>query len=372
MANRPPESVRLESEAGTLDVFNSLIITNDLFAPAECVFDVGDDGSFPQLERILAHGKTFRVFLNDRLRLTGRIYAQEVPGSAQSGTSVNIVVRTKLADAYYASADPAVRVEKTSIRDYLLALYAPLGFGAADFVFKANVERDVMTGVGTRGERAPANLDPIKLEQAKVSPPESIFVAASKQLRRFGLLHWDTPDGRIFVGVPDDAQEPLYRLVCKRDWRSYENNLIDFRRVADWSEVPSAITVHGGMGAKDVAKAKLRGAAEWADVKAEFHRPVTLVNEGAKTQAQVEAQARRERAARSKRKDAYEITTDAWSYWDGESAVPYALNTTADVDVDAVGGPRGRYYVYRVSCRQDAQSARTTNLSVVAPGVFEV
>src|SRR5262249_16649732 len=149
-------------------------------------------------------GKPFKVYLNDRLRLTGRVLAQEIPGNAATGSTIQIVVRTKVADAYYTSATLETKVEKTSIKDFLVALYKPLGFTADDFVFKANVERDLMTGVGTKGEAKPAELEPIKLEQAKVHPPETIFEAASRHLKRYGLMHWDTPDGKIFVGAPDD------------------------------------------------------------------------------------------------------------------------------------------------------------------------
>ena len=372
MSARAPERIRVESDAGVLERFNVVELSNELTAPSQCAFDVGDDGSYPALEAILRHGKTFRVYLADRLRLTGRVYAQEVPGNAEAGTTVRVTVRTKLADAFYASADPRTRVEKTSIKDFLVALYAPLGLGAADFVFKANVERDLMTGVGTKAERPPASLEPLKVDQAKVTPPETIYEAAAKHLRRFGLLHWDTPDGRIFVGAPDDQQLPIYRLVCKRGSAAVNNNLVDFQRFADWTDVPSSVDVYGGPGGKDIAKARLMGSAEWPDVKAEFHRPVILTNEGAKTQGQVDAQARRARAQRSKRKDAYEITLDTWSFWDGHKAIPFAPNTTADVDIDAVGGPRGRYFVHRVACREDAHSGRTTALSLVAPGVWEV
>jgi prophage tail gpP-like protein len=97
---------------------------------------------------------------------------------------------------------------------------------------------------------------------------------------------------------------------------------------------------------------------------------VIILNEGARSQAQVDAQARRERSQRSRRKDAYEITVDGWSYWDGARAIPWAINTTADVDVDVVGGPQGLYYVHRVTCRYDAQGAPVTTLNVVAQGIW--
>ncbi len=370
---RPDDRIRVESEDGAFDRFNAIEVVNDIMAPSQCIFDVGDDGTFEELKDVIAHGKRFRVYMNDQLRLTGRVIAQEVPISATAGATVTVTVRTLLADAYYSSADPKTRVEKTTIKDFLLALYRPLGIAEADFVLKASLERDLMTGVGTRGETAPANLDAIKVDQARVSPPETIFEAAAKHLRRYGLLHWDTPDGKIYVGAPDDAQRPLYRFLCKRGAAAAGNNTLEARRAVDWSDVPSEVRIYGGQGAKDIVGAKLKGAAEWADVKtAGFYRPVYLLNEGAKTQAQVEAQARRERANRSKRKDTWDMPVDGWSYWNGDVAIPYGINTTADVDVDATGGPAGRYYIHRVSCREDASNGRTSMLSMVAPGIFEV
>ena len=58
--------------------------------------------------------------------------------------------------------------------------------------------------------------------------------------------------------------------------------------------------------------------------------------EGLRTQARAEAQARRELAARSKMKDAWEHTVDEWTYWDGGRAIPWTFNATVDVDVDTI------------------------------------
>src|ERR1700729_1610008 len=113
MPSRPPDQIRLESEAGTLDTFNALECVNDILAPAQCGFDIGDDDTFESLESVVAHGKPFKVYLNDRLRLTGRVYVNEIPIQPESGSTVNLVVRSILADAHYASADPKIRVQDT-------------------------------------------------------------------------------------------------------------------------------------------------------------------------------------------------------------------------------------------------------------------
>lgn len=362
----------MECEAGSFDKFNSIEIVNDITGPAQCGFEIGDDRSFERIAKIVAHGKPIKVFVNDGLRLTGRVYVNDLPGSA-AGTTLNVVVRDLLADAVFASADPKTRVEKTTIRDFLIALWRPLGVTVNDFIFNAALERDLMTGVPTRGGKAPADLEAIKADQAKINPPETIKEASDRHLRRHGLMLWSTPSGRLWVGSPDDRQRPLYRLISKRWPNGGGNNVRDFRATRDWTDVPSELRVFGGQGGKDILKASVKAFEAWLDViDAGFYRPVWLVNEALPNQAQVDRAARREMATRSKRKDAWTFTVDNWTYWNGSYAVPWANNTTADLDVDAVGGPAGRHYIHRVSLRGDAQSARSATVELVAPGILEL
>ena len=373
MASRPPEKVRVESEAGSFDKFNSIEIVNDITGPTQCGFEIGDDRTYASIETAVRHGKRFKVYLNDNLRCTGRVYVNELPGSASSGSMLNIVVRDILADAVFASADPKVRTDKTSIADFLVELWRPLNVKRSDFVFRASAERDLMTGVGARGAKAPADLEPIKADQAKINPPETIKECTDRHLRRHGLMLWSTPSGLLFVGAPDDLQRPLYKFISKRWPNGASNNITDFKAVRDWTDVPSELRVFGGQGGKDILKASVKSFNAWLDViDAGFWRPVYLPNEALTTQAQIDRAGRREFANRSKRKEAWSITTDNWTGWNGSYAVPYANNTTADIDVDVTGGPNGRFYCHRVSLRGDAQSARSTTLEFVAQGILEL
>lgn len=371
---RPVDRITVESELGTFDRFNSIEITNEIGAPSQCVMDVGDETTYSELAGIVGHGRVFRVYLNDRLRMTGRVYIPNTTGNAQSGSTTQITIRGVMADAYFASADPKVRVQQTTIKEFLLKLYAPLGLVERDFVFRADVERDLMTGRGTRGQAPPADLRRMTAKEAKVNPPETIREAADKHLKRYGLMHWETPDGKVYVGAPDDQQLPLYRFACKRGDRSTANNLLEWQRIADWSDVPSEVNVHGTLVGEDFTNHKrVKAGAAWADVQAAgFHRPVLIMDDGSRSASIAEQRARRERANRSKRKDCYELTVDGWSYWDGASAIPYGINTTCDVDIDAVGSPAGLYYIHRVTCVGTPNDGATTSLSIVAPGIFEV
>lgn len=370
---RPVDIVSLEGEAGALRIFDSVEVTNDITAPASAAFRIGDDGSYGSLYRALAHGKPYSVFLNGFPRMKGRVVAQEVPDDARGGTSVEIRVSPKFSDAFVSSAEPSVKVEKVSIKDFILKLYEPLELTEDDFVFRAAAERDLMTGKPSRGGKAPVDLEKLQVTQAKVNPPETIYDAAARHLKRHGLMHWDAPDGRIFVGTPDVDQRPIYRFQSKRGARAQGNNVLSIRRVADWFDTPTHVTVFGGLKGKDIAKAAVSATSANADMLAAgFYRAVLLPAEQIHTEAGAIKQARRELAQRSKRKDAYEITVDGWSYWNGSSATPYAPNTTADVDLDALGGVQGRYYIPKVMMREDAKNGPVTSITLMHPSVWRL
>jgi prophage tail gpP-like protein len=372
---RKPDVIHVETDSGAFDRFQSLEVSNSVDGMAEAAFELGDDGAWKELARLLLPGRAFGVYLNRRRRLVGRAEVLEVPGGA-TGVKISLVVRTKLADANIASADPKTRVEKTSIRDFILALFAPLGYLERDFVFAPDAARDLMTGK-QGSSAAVVDLEPIKAEQAKVNPPESILACAQRHLRRHRMMIWDGPSGEILVGFPDDSQQPYYRFLAKRGPAGIAGNVLDFKRTIDWSEVPSEVRVYGGTVGKDIARSSVMGTSVDLDLLAvaaeagHFNRLVIIPAEGAKTREHADTQARRERLLRSRRKDCWEITTDAWSYWDGASSIPYAPNTTADVDIDCVGGAHGRYLVTRTSCRFDIDDAPTTRLSLAAVGIWE-
>ena len=370
---RPVDIISLEGEAGALRIFDRVDVTNDITGPATASFIIGDDGSYESSYRAIAHNKPFTVYLNGNPRLKGVVVSQEIPDEARGGTAIELRVTTRFADAYVASAEPTLKVENTSIRDFITRLLSPIGYEESDLVFSAQAERDLMTGRPTRGGAAPADLEKIQVQQAKINPPETIYDAGMRHLKRHSLMWWDAPDGRIYIGTPDVDQKPLYRFRSKRGARAQGNNVLSMRRIADWYEVPTNVTIFGGLVNKQISKATVTATAANADmINAGFYRPVYMPAEQIKTLDGAERQARRDLAQRSKRKDAYEITVDGWTYWDGTTAIPYAPNTTADVDLDALGGVQGRYYIHKVTMREDARGSSQTTLSLVHPNVWRL
>ena len=388
MAARAPDRVVIETARGVFDRFQRVEVVQDLFDVATASFEIGDDGTWRELERIVAPGETFQVYLHPagrdrRLVMTGRAEANEVPCDATGGTVVQLVCRTKMADARYASADPKTRFTKTTIKDFLLALYAPLGYGPADFVFSDVGDVDLVTGKTKGGKKPATPLEPIKADQLKVNPPETIFEAAARILKRHHVLHYDGADGRIIVGAPDGGAAARYRFLCRRGAASAGNNVMRAKRVKDWSEAAGEVWVFGGGFSKDFAGAPVKGVSVDLDLAAvaagrdQFRRKVLIPTEGATTRDLASAQARRELMARAKRKDAWEVDVDGWTYWDGADAVPLAINAVADVDVETVGGSAsGRYVVTRLARRMSAEEGdgggALSSMTLVAPDVLEL
>lgn len=378
MATRKPDVIRIETSRGTFDKFSSLEVVNDIVGPTEAVFEIGDDGAWDSLEKIVAPGELFSVYCNDRLRLMGRAEMNEIPGSVDRGVVITLGVRTKMADARYASAEPSISLKDTTLKDFILKLYEPLNVFLDSFEFAPAADRLIMTGKTTMGGGPGlVDLETLKLEQCKVNPPETIFEAAEKHLRRFHMSHWDTCNGKILVGHPDDQQSPMYKLTSKKGAAAKGNNLLSWKKIRDWSEVPSDVWVFGGVGGKDVRRATVQGVSVDLDLakvfadNGHFFRKVLIPSEGARSKELANSQARREVAARSKRKDAWEFTCDGWSCWNGSEQVPYAHNTVADLDVDAVGGPQGPYLIHRVSLRWSIDQGATTVMNAVAKGIWD-
>jgi prophage tail gpP-like protein len=363
------DQVRIEAAGvGTIDNLTATQISNDLTAPSEGAFELGNEGTWASIAEQVQNGTEYMVFVNELLRLTGRVEFTDQPTDAQGGSTVRLTVRTKLADAMYASAKPTIKVKDTSIKEFILALYEPLGFTAADFQFSQAAGRDLLTGEGSAGAGDTVDLEPMKADEAKVNPPETVYDAADRHLRRHGLMHWDAPDGKIIVGAPAADGEATYRLILNQDGRS--NNILACTPAQDWSGVPSSVTVIGAQRRKGTSRKRVAGGVIEHDVfYAGFHRPIVIQAEGITSVDKAKRAAAREMSARRRTMDCWDIEVDGLSWWDGDHGVGWSTDAFVEIESDLIGKPTGLYYIHRVVCRRDVNGDKT-NLSVVRKGLW--
>ncbi len=367
-------------------------LTSSILQPVEASFELGDQTGWDRLAELVDLGSEFRVFIDDRLRLTGRIEHLNSVSDIKSATQ-RFTVRTKLSDAVFSSAPQNVRMQGRTVREFLLALYADIGLTAADFDFRGDVSRDVMTGRITKGPGAfdrrrgidgrliadpPAGFEAIEAteENNKTQPPEAIFDAADRVLRRHGLLHWDGPDGKIVVAPPNDMQDPIGVLRSIRgesDGAGQFNNLVALERDQDVSQAPTEMGVFGSGGKASFARASVSSIIKnQALIDRGFTRRAIVLDEAMLSKSIAQRRARREFVSRSRGLDRLTITLDGLSYRDGAEPIPWSPDTTVDVFDDTLGGVLGVYYVEEVQMSRDASSGDVTRISLVKQGVWQL
>jgi prophage tail gpP-like protein len=373
--------------------WTTFALTSSILKPAEASFELGDQTGWDRLAELVDLGSEFRVFVDDRLRLTGRIESLNSVNDARQSATQRFTIRTKLSDALFSSAPQNVRLQGRTLREFILALYKDLGLTEADFDFRGDVSRDVMTGRITRGPEAhgrrrgidgrlladpPRGFEAIEEteENSKVQPPESIFEAADRHLRRHGLLHWDGPDGRIVVAPPNDMQDALgvLRSIRGEDGGAGQfNNVLVLERDQDVSEAPTEMGVFGMGGKAGFSRASVSAVIRnQALIDRGFTRRAAVLDEGLTSKAIATRRACREFVTRSRGLDRLTVTVDGLSYRDGTDPVPWAPDTTVDVIDDTLGGVLGIYYVEEIQMQRDAAAGDVTRLSLVKQGVWQL
>lgn len=365
----------LPNEATNFDFnfsdWTSFSVKNSIISPAEASFELGDETGWDRFQHLCQLGAQFVVMVDDRPRMVGRVEAISGPSDAHQSTVQSFVIRTRLSDAAYSSAPQGLHLNRATIKQFVLACYAGIGLTEKDFDFRGDVSRDLMTGKDSRGQRAIRPLDPITEEQSKVNPPETVYAAVDRHLRRHGFLHWDGADGRIVVGSPDDTQEPISHLRCLRPPLGQYNNLLSVERDQDVSQSATTLGVFGVGGGKDFSKSKIRTILYNEDlITRGFRRAVVIVDEAVKTQKLAGARASREFALRNRGLERLKVTVDGLSYREGSELLPWSPDTTHDLIIDQLGGALGIYYLEDVEMVRSASTSDVTTLTLVKQGVW--
>jgi hypothetical protein len=369
------ELVTIESVGGSgaplrVDRITQYEITHSLTSPSEARLELGDNGTWAAIREAIAIGRRFQLTLNDRPILTGRLLTRALPLSASAGATVQLTVRTALADAAFASCE-RFAVRNATLYDVVVRAYATIGLTEDRLEFQADVARNLLTGKGAGGS-PPTDLAPLLEEDAQVQPPETVFAFVDRHLRRFGLIHWDSPDGKVIIGKPNDEQTPIYRAQALRSRRG--NNVIQARRTEDYEQVPSSIGVYGQGGGRDYSSALARAViTDPVLTAARLWRPTVVMDDGIRTDALAESHARRELAQRSLQRDSWSVTVPGWTYRDRSGTrVPYAIDTVVDLAIDVADPAGSPCYVWSLSRSGSAGEGHTTSLTMAAKGVWQI
>ena len=368
---RPADSLTLEGPYGELTKVERIEIDRSITESIdEATVTIGDDASWLDIIPGVRPGAKSSVRINGRPAFTGRVEVAELDADVSSGFKIDLTVRSRLTDAKIAAADPKVRLSGASLRDFIVELFKPIGYAAGDFTFDAYADADVLSGVRPGGGKRYADLVPIQPAQAKVNPGDSIIETAKKHLDRHGLALWPSPDGKIIVAVPNVDQPPRYKLRARRDNAQF-NNVKKVRCGFDFSEVPTEVWVYGATYGADLAKVSMRGVAtndgpfanlDGPDV-VPFKRKAIQVQNDVKDRDQASARAEAMLSMARRREDFVEVTVDGLSYWDGQSAIPWAVNATAELDFDLAES--GLYYVHAMRQSGSVRDGFTTTLAAV-------
>lgn len=375
MSASPFDRVELRSldAGGAFDKFTTFNITGSILRSSEASFEMGDDGSYNDLKTLVDLGSEFEVSVNGRARLRGRVHYRGSPTSARQSSTLRCVVRTRLADMEVGSADPRIKVSKLSIRDVVIKAVVQHGITPDEIDFHGDVSRNIMTGKATSAGRAQKDLAPLKEEQAAVQPGETTKSFLDRHLRRHGLMMWDGPDGRIVIAAPDDDQDSLYVFRCFRGAEGANNNVLSVERVEDAAGVPTDLFMFGYGGGKDYQRSKVGATVSNEPMRAAgFLRPVLLLDEGVKTLELAIRSAKREFSERTRRQDAWVISTDGLSFLERGDNTPYSFDTCCDVMCETLGGTAGKYYVEEVSLTMSPSDGQLAQMQVVKAGSWSL
>jgi prophage tail gpP-like protein len=369
MPVRPPERVLLRDEDGRdFERFESCEVSHEIGQPSKATISFGDERCYREFRQLIKPGKKWTVGHRDKAAVDGRIDVLEA--SADDGHRLSMTIRTRLSDAFVCGANTKIKVSDTTVSKFFEDLFFDIGYRKERMIYSPSTAVDLMSGKGKNYSKAKVNLEPLQVPQAKVQPGESIMDAATRHLERHGLVLLDLPNDYLGIIRPDLDAKPTYFARSRAGFTraaSASNNITSARRVADWTMVPSTLTVFGATYGGDLAKAPVWGAVvnqevlDVANSGTGFFRNVITVQNHIRDKDQARAKALREMARLRASQDAWEITLDGAMYWNGDTMTPWLPTGIIVVETDvAQGGPSGDYFIQRVRVRSDDKGNQTT------------
>lgn len=348
------------------------------------------------------------------LQLTGRLKKLAVQGERQ-GTTLTVQGNDRGSELAGASCDPRVTVTaETVFVDVVRELCRPFGIEVEADGVRARLIASGATVTRTRGEvrraysralgvpgsevddvmvdrllagegggfalaatraedrarrghgngRTASDVSALKLEDAKPGVGETVWEYIDRHARRFGVLPWMSPQGKLILAAPDYDQEPSYTLT--RRLRNPEaNSIVSGGVVYDYSSATSEVTVFGRTRSHDATRSRFVATAVADMLPDGIHRPLYIHDPSVRSQEEAARRALREQARQRENFEVleYEVRDH------GNDHRYFAIDTIADVDDEELG-IRGEWYVVSRAFKKSRKEGTTTRLRLVPKGAI--
>ncbi len=227
----------------------------------------------------------------------------------------------------------------------------------------SSAQRAASVSVASNGQSAVA-IRTIALREARPQAGESIWNYILRQAKRFGLVPWFSPDGKLVISSPNYGAPVAHKLVRRVTADAREpNNVISGYETFQAGEQLSEVTVYGrGLG-NDTARAPVVGHV--TNDACPYYRPLILHDLTIRDDDEAQRRAQREmmRSTHGRRTLDYVVRNH------GNARALYAVDTVVEV-LDEDIGVQGEFYVVARTFSSGREAGTTTELKLVEKGAI--
>jgi prophage tail gpP-like protein len=179
----------------------------------------------------------------------------------------------------------------------------------------------------------------IKIVDAKPAVGEKLWEFIDRHAKRFGLMLWFSPDGKLVISSPNYGSPPLYRFVRRlRENKDDPNNILDGSVADKMGDRHSTVTVFGKAKGSSPERSAFVSTAVDPDVP--WFCPKYIHDGAIKSTEEASRRALREVAHLRAKAFEYECTVADH----GQGDFLYSIDTMAEV-IDESVGVSGSYYL---------------------------
>lgn len=216
---------------------------------------------------------------------------------------------------------------------------------------------------------APLDVEQIRLRDAKPRPGESVWAFIERHARRFGLMLWADPDGRIVVSSPN-YRSPVRGFLRRTRGQNSDgdpNNILAGGVRFNGADRYGEVRVYGRARGRDVARSPIYATA--SDPNVPFTRLHVMHEASLRDQDEADRLAQRTLAHGAARTRSFDYTVHGHAFHTREAPYYYAPDTVLHV-YDDVAGIDEDLYVVRRTFAGSQETGTTTRLILCPKGAL--